>query len=155
MASKREQIRMSDEEVLSFIREQKNIQVATINADGTPHLTTLWFAIVDDKIVLETFSKSQKVKNLERDRRVTVLLEDGDVYEKLRGVCIYAEADLRNDVEEVHRLHVEVLKRNNDHGLDEEMMVRISKDMAPKKTAIIIVPKKIVSWDHTKLGGAY
>ena len=155
MPSRREQIRMSDDEVMDFIRAQKNIQVATINKDGTPHLTTLWFAVVDDKIVLETFTKSQKIKNLERDRRMTLLLEDGDTYEKLRGVCIYAEADLRRDVDEVHRLHVEVLKRNNEHGMDEEMMKQVSAGMAPKKTAIIVVPKKVVSWDHTKLGGVY
>ena len=67
MPKRREQIRMSEEEMWAFIESQKSIQVATINKDGSPHLMVLWFAITDRKIVLETFTKSQKVVNLKRD----------------------------------------------------------------------------------------
>ena len=76
---------MTDDELWSFIESQKTIQFATIGRDGAPHLVPLWFAIDDGAIVLETFTKSQKVKNLERDARATVLFEDGDEYAQLRG----------------------------------------------------------------------
>ena len=62
MPSRRDQIRMSKEEQAQFIGEQKSLQVATINRDGTPHLSTLWFDVVDGDIVFETFTKSQKIK---------------------------------------------------------------------------------------------
>ena len=68
---------MSDDEIWKFIEERKSLQVATIGADGAPHLTTLWFAIVDGEIVFETFTKSQKIVNLRRDPRIAVLVEDG------------------------------------------------------------------------------
>ena len=58
MAKKRDQIKMSDGDLWKFIEERKSLQVATIGADGAPHLTTLWFVIVDGKIAFETFSKS-------------------------------------------------------------------------------------------------
>lgn len=154
MPSRRDAIRMSESEVWEFINSQKNIQVATIGKDGSPHLTVLWFAIVDGKVVLETFTKSQKVKNLERDERITVLFEDGDVYEKLRGVSIRGRVELCQELERVHQLHMAVLKRNTT-GIDDKTLEEATRGMAPKKTAIIIHPEKIISWDHTKLDVGY
>jgi len=153
MPKRRDQIAMTDAELRDFIESQKTIQVATINKDGTPHLVPLWFAVVDGDIVLETFTKSQKVVNLERDPRMTVLLEAGDVYEELRGATIYAEAELVKDVDRVHDLHMAVLTRNTD--IPVETLDKVSRGMAPKKTAIVVKVKRCFSWDHRKLGGVY
>jgi PPOX class probable F420-dependent enzyme len=153
MPKRRDQVAMTDAELQDFIESQKTIQVATINKDGTPHLVPLWFAVVDGDIVLETFTKSQKVVNLARDPRMTVLLEAGEVYEELRGATIYAEAELVQDVERVHELHMAVLTRNTD--IPVETLDKVSRGMAPKKTAIVVKVKRCFSWDHRKLGGAY
>ena len=112
MPKRRDLISMSEAEMWDFIEGQKSAQVATINRDGSPHLTTLWFAILDGKLVLETFSKSQKVVNLVRDPRIAVLLESGETYEQLRGVSINATAELVTDFDGVHALHMAVLRRN-------------------------------------------
>ena len=153
MPKRRDEVAMTDEEMWSFIESQKTIQVATINRDGTPHLVPLWFGIVDGDLVLETFTKSQKVKNLERDPRLTVLLESGEVYEELRGVTLYAVAELTQDVEKVHELHMAVLRRNTE--FPEDALEKISRSMAHKKTGIVIKPQRSFSWDHRKLGGIY
>lgn len=155
MASKRDNVKMTEQELWSFVEQQKSIQVSTIGKDGWPHMTTLWFALDDGDIVLETFSKSQKVKNLQRDNRITVLLESGDEYEELQAAVIYARAELVTDVEEVHRLHMKVLLRNNSKNYPEDMLEEATRSMAHKKTAIRIKPQKIVSWDHAKLDGVY
>src|SRR4026207_416741 len=94
MPKKRGQIAMSEDELWKFIEERKSLQVATIGADGTPHLTTLWFAIVDGEVGFETFTKTQKVVNLRRDPRIAVLVEDGTKYNELRGVAINGRAEL-------------------------------------------------------------
>jgi PPOX class probable F420-dependent enzyme len=156
MPKRRDQIRMSEDNLWRFIEEQKSVQVATINRDGTPHLMPLWFAVDDGAIVLETFTKSQKVKNLERDPRITVLFEDGTEYNLLRGASITGTAELITDVERVHALHMKVLLRNTPE-LPEEVLEKASRSMAPKKTAILIRPSdaKVVTWDHSKLGGIY
>ena len=154
MPKRRDLIRMSDSELWAFIETQKSVQVATINRDGTPHLVPLWFAIDDGAVILETFSKSQKVKNLERDPRITILFEDGDVYKDLRGVSISATAELVREVERVHDLHMKVLLRNTPE-IPEHVLDKATRDMAPKKTAIVIRPEKVVSWDHRKLDGIY
>ncbi len=153
MPKRRDEVAMTDAELRDFIESQKTIQVATINKDGTPHLVPLWFAVVDGDIVLETFTKSQKVVNLERDPRMTVLLEAGEVYEELRGATIYAEAELVQDVDRVHDLHMAVLTRNTD--IPVETLDKVSRGMAPKKTAIVVKVKRCFSWDHRKLGGVY
>jgi len=145
---------MSDEEMWKFIQGQKTIQVATINKDGTPHVVPLWFAIDQDRIVLETFTKSQKIVNLVRDDRITVLFEDGDRYEALKGITIYGRAKLVQEHDEVHRLHMAVLVRNQPE-VPVDLLEKATLPMVPKKTAIVIEPERFVSWDHGKLGGIY
>jgi PPOX class probable F420-dependent enzyme len=156
LAKKRDQVRMSEAELWSFIESQKTIQFATIGPSGAPHLVPLWFAIEGDAIVLETFTKSQKVKNLERDARATALFEDGDEYAKLRGASITGRVELVRDVERVHELHMAVLLRNTPE-IPREVLEEATKSMAHKKTAILLRPAecRVASWDHSKLGGVY
>lgn len=148
--NRRDAIRMSDAEVVAFLGAQKSLQVGTIERDGSIHLSTLWFALVDGSIVFETYTKSQKIRNLERDPRITVLAEDGDVYEKLRGVMIKGTARLVSEPAEVHPLALAVLTRNQPE-LPREVLEQAAEHMATKRTAVVVEPVKTVSWDHTKL----
>ncbi len=143
---------MSDEEVWKFIDERKSLQVATLNRDGSPHLTTLWFAVTDGDIVFETYTKSQKILNLQRDPRISVLVEDGDRYDQLRGVTLSGTAELVTDPEKVHALALEVMSRNTP-GVSKEQLDGMAQKMAAKRTGVVIKPTRIVSWDHSKLGG--
>ncbi len=88
MPSKRDQIRMSEDEMHSFLASQKTVIVATTGPAGRPHLMPLWY--VPDGLTLRgwTFAKSQKAKNLERDPRATLEVEDGVEYHELRGVML-------------------------------------------------------------------
>ena len=154
MAKRRTQIQMSDEEVWAFVEERKSLQVATIGRDGTPHLTTLWFALVEGRIACETFSKAQKIVNLKRDPRISVLLEDGDQYAELRGVSISGRADLYDDPDEVHPYAMAVMRRNQPE-IPADKVDEAARVLASKRTAVVVVPERIVSWDHRKLGGSY
>ncbi len=147
---------MTDDELWSFIDSQKTVQLATIGRDGAPHVVPLWFAVDDGAIVLETFTKSQKVKNLERDARATVLFEDGEVYNELRGASITGKVELVRDVDRVHDLHMLVLRRNTPE-IPEEALEAAVRSMAHKKTALLIRPaeSRVASWDHSKLDVAY
>ena len=145
---------MTEEEVTQFIASQKSLQVATINKDGTPHLSTLWFDVVNGEIVFETFTKSQKIKNLQRDNRISCLLEDGLVYEKLRGVQINGVAELVDSPDQVHQLAKGVMARNNPE-IPTETLDEVAEAMSVKRTAVVVKATKVVSWDHQKLGGTY
>lgn len=146
----REKIRMDAEEIAEFVEEQKSLQVGTINSDGSIHLSTLWFAVVDDLIVFETYTSSQKVVNLERDPRITVLLEDGLEYNNLRGVMIKGVANLVSEPTEVKEVAREVIKRNQPE-IPDEMLDDAAASLAVKRTVVTVVPEKVISWDHRKI----
>ena len=146
----REKIRMDAEEIEEFIKEQKSLQVGTINSDGSIHLSTLWFAVVDDLIVFETYTSSQKVVNLERDPRITVLLEDGLEYNNLRGVMIKGTANLISEPTEVKQIAREVIKRNQPE-IPDEMLDDAAASLAVKRTVVTVIPEKVISWDHRKI----
>ncbi len=146
---------MSDDEIAEFVRTQQSLQVATINRDGTPHLSTLWYGILDGgNIVFETFTKSQKITNLRRDPRIACLLEDGTVYEQLRGVQINGFAELHDDPAEVKELAKAVVAKQSPDATPDEIDAA-AEFMSVKRTAVVVKPTRVVSWDHTKLGGRY
>src|SRR2546428_13622665 len=95
--SRRNQIRMNDEEIRAFLEEQRKLQVATIDHDGWPHLVAMWYVLISDEVVFWTYARSQKAINLRRDPRLTCLVEAGERYEELRGVQIKRRAVINND----------------------------------------------------------
>lgn len=152
---------MSDEEILEFLTQgRKVLQLATLDKDGAPHQAPMWFTMDDGKIVFRSFSKSQKIVNLNRDRRLSVLVETGDAYAELRGVMIKGSATLVTDPSYVLKIYGALAARypmvgNDPVDLDEQSLENAFGRFAPKNTAVIVEPISISSWDHRKLGGAY
>src|SRR4051795_10794134 len=101
MPSRRDQIRMSPDEVRAFLDEQKTVSVATIGPKGRPHLVPLWYVRDGEQLTGWTFAKSQKAKNLERDPHATLQVEAGVAYEELRGVMLECDVELERDEERV------------------------------------------------------
>jgi len=85
MASRRNQITMTDDEVTAYLEGQRVLNVATIGPSGHPHVVAMWYVMLDGKPAFWTFGKSQKIVNLQRDPKITALVEDGDTYNELRG----------------------------------------------------------------------
>jgi len=156
----RKDISMTAEEVTSFLNETSILQVATIGKDGTPHLAPMWFVMEGDSIVFRSFSRSQKIVNLQRDPRLTVLAEDGDAYAELRGVMITGEARLVDVPAYVLSLYGRLAAKYTLIGdgpvelTDEELEAAFGR-AASKNTAVVVEPIKVASWDHRKLGGRY
>ncbi len=152
--SRREQIRMSKQEVADFLERGRTLSVATINLDGAPHLVAMWYALLDGKIAFWTYRKSQKAVNLRRDPRLTCLLESGATYGELRGVQVHGVATLIEDAERVRAIGEAIYRRNAsvDSALAPEQLQTIAAQ-APKRLVVVVEPTSIVSWDHSKLGG--
>lgn len=151
MGKMRDAIRMTEEEVAALLGECKSLQVATLDKDGAPHLTTVWFAYHDGAYLFETYGKSQKVVNLRRDPRVAVLAEQGSEYSELRGVSVKGRAEIVDAGEALLRL-MKVIVARNHRGLDEDEVTKIAVSMAEKRVVISVRPDKVISWDHRKLG---
>jgi PPOX class probable F420-dependent enzyme len=149
--SRREQIRMTEDELAAFLVEQRVMICATNGVGGWPHLMPLWYVVREGELWAWTYAKSQKVRNLERDPRATLQVEAGERYEELRGVMIEARAGLHRDTALVAELGAEIYARYTGHSNVDEM-IRVQ---APKRVALQFVPSRIATWDHRKLRGMY
>ena len=101
MPSRRDQIVMSDEELRGFLDEQKVMQVATVSPSGRPHMAPLWFVPGGTELRGWTYAKSQKARNLERDPRATIGIEDGVEYQELRGVMFECDVEIERETDRV------------------------------------------------------
>ena len=154
----RERIRLTAEELRDFLDSAHTLQVASIGPDGRPHLAPMWFVVdAEGSIIFTTYRSSQKIRNIERDPRVTLLIEDGVVYDKLRGAMIEGEAELLDDVDatrDVMRLVGAKYYHDGPGGDTAREGAQARPDRrrtVPKRVAVRIRPDKVVSWDHTKL----
>jgi len=155
--SRRKQIEMTDAEARAFLDGSRTVILNSIGRDGVPHPMPMWFAVEDDgAVVMTTFAKSQKIRNLERDPRVSLLAEDGEAYAELRGVVIYGKAELSPGVDQVLDVLERVTRRSTGAaGAAPEALRAGLEKTARKRVAIRVRPERIVSWDHRKLGGVY
>ncbi len=155
MAKRRDLIRMTSEEVDAFLAGRRVMNIATHNHDGTIHLVAMWYGFTPDgRPAFETFRKSQKVQNLNRDNRITALVEAGDVYEDLQGVELVGTAEVTEDPEVVMPIALDVVRRYITLT-DPADAQGVAEAMAHNRAAIVINIDRVVSWDHTKLGGTY
>ena len=104
MSKSRQAVSMSEEEVADFLAARIKVQVASIGKDGAPHLATLFYVVQDGCIAFWTYGSSQKVKNIERDPRVSALVEDGADYSELAGVSIQGTAEIVRDPGGIRRI---------------------------------------------------
>ncbi len=148
--NQRSRIVMSQSEIDDFVATSRSGTVATIGINGQPHLTAMWYGVVDGDIWFETKAKSQKAVNLRRDPRVTFLLEDGDTYDTLRGVSFEGTAEIVQDPEAIFRVGVSVWERYTGPYTDD---AKAAVDMMMnKRIAVRLLVNRIRSWDHRKLG---
>ena len=156
--SRRDQIRMSADEVDAFLDEQRVVVCATNGRDGFPHLMPLWYVVRDGELWAWTFAKSQKVKNLERDARATVQVEAGEEYQELRGVMFKCDVELVRDAEQVADLGLEIFAKYTPgagDGVPDEVRQMVLKQ-AEKRVGMRFVERERATWDHRKLSaGVY
>jgi PPOX class probable F420-dependent enzyme len=150
--SRRDQIVMSEAEVLAFLDEERIVTCASLGKAGRPHLMPLWYVVRDGTLWAWTYGKSQKITNLRRDPRATLQVEAGQGnYSELRGVMIEADAVLHDDLDTVADLGAEIASRYSGSQVPKEAVMA----QAPKRVGIEFRETRRVTWDHRKLGGTY
>jgi PPOX class probable F420-dependent enzyme len=149
--NERSKIVMGDDEIVDFIDQSRTATMATLSADGKPHLVAMWYAVLDGEVWFETKAKSQKAVNLRRDPTITVMIEDGKTYDTLRGVSIDGRAEIvDSDPELLLRVGISVWERYT--GPYSEDMKPFVDQMMHNRIAVRVVPTRLRSWDHRKLG---
>jgi PPOX class probable F420-dependent enzyme len=150
----RDAIRMRDDEVTGFLQDNLKVQVASIGRDGAPHLTTLFYVLHEGRLAFWTYARSQKIRNLERDPRVTGLVEDGSDYFELRGVSMTGTAEIVRDPARVLEIGSAVAVRMvGAASLDDlgELGRSTVEQQARKRVAVVLHPERVATWDHRKM----
>jgi PPOX class probable F420-dependent enzyme len=148
--NQRKAIQMTPEEVEAFLAERRAMTMCSVSLDGSIHAVAMWYGFVDGCVAVETKTKSQKVRNLRRDPRLTLLFEDGDYYDELRGVELVGKAEIVEDPEKLFALGVSVYERYT--GPYTEEMKPFVDVMLRKRVLVKMHVERTVSWDHRKLG---
>jgi PPOX class probable F420-dependent enzyme len=154
--SRRDQIKLTDAEQAELLDSERIVIVTSIGPRGWPHSMPMWSLVRDGELWCWTYGKSQKVKNLERDPRATLLVEAGHEYTELRGIQIEAEAELIRDHERVVEFGKQLAIRYSE-GIDsiEGDAAAALEAQAAKRVVLRFQPIRTATWDHRKLGGTY
>lgn len=164
MPSRRNQIELTPEEQQDVLSQGRTLYVATNGHDGYPHMVAMWYVPIDGNIHFATFRKSQKVLNIQRDPRITVILESGLAYNELRALVIKGTAELVDDLDLTKRvltlsgMRAGLAAAGKSAAVDPQMPITIGAGVeaqATKRVTVRITPDHIYSWDHSKLGGRY
>jgi len=143
---------MTPEERDAFLSEERTCRVGTVGTNG-PHVTALWFVWDGSSVWLNSIVKSQRWTDLQRDPRVTVLVDAGAGFGELRGVEIRGRA---TPVGEVPRSG-----ETPDAAAD--VLAEPERLFGSKYAGGVFTPdghhawlqvvsEKIVSWDFRKMG---
>jgi hypothetical protein len=166
--SRREQIKMTEDEAVAFLEQERTVTCATLGPRGWPHLMPLWYVpraapagAAGPRLWAWTYASSQKVLNLERSSRATLQVERGEAYQELRGVMLECEVLIHRELETVAQLGREIFARyavpRGEPSVAElpSEVAEVVERQAAKRVGLEFVELRRASWDHRKLGGVY
>jgi PPOX class probable F420-dependent enzyme len=150
--NQRAHIAMSPGEIAAFLERSRTATFASIGPGGMPHLVAMWYGLIEGMVYLETKAKSQKAVNLRRDPRLAMMVEAGTTYDTLRGVTLEGTATIiqESDGDEYWAAAISVYERYTGSYAEEAKPV--VEFMMNKRIVVRLVPERIRSWDHRKLG---
>ncbi|MFK0121132.1 PPOX class F420-dependent oxidoreductase [Streptomyces sp. NPDC090994] len=137
--------KMTDEEWRAFVSEgTRTMKLCTVRADGSPHVAPVWFLLDGDEIVFNTGKETVKGRNLLRDGRVALCVDDDRPpfdYVVLQGRARISEEpdELRNWAARIGARYMgegraeEFGARN---GVPGELLVRVTVDKVSAQKAV-------------------
>jgi PPOX class probable F420-dependent enzyme len=154
--SRRAEIKLDDAEQRDLLESGRVVVVSSLGPRGWPHSMPMWYVPREGRIWVWTYAKSQKVRNLERDPRATLLVETGHEYTELRGAMIEAEAEIHRELDTVSEFGKQLTARYSE-GISsvEGDAAAALEAQAAKRVALEFHPRRTATWDHRKLGGRY
>jgi nitroimidazol reductase NimA-like FMN-containing flavoprotein (pyridoxamine 5'-phosphate oxidase superfamily) len=160
---RRKTIRMTPAEAWELLETTPNLALATIGRDGYPHVVAMSFGVDNGDIVMTSYAKAQKVLNLQRDARATVMAERGLAYNQLKGVMIRGHCELSEGADAVigvmrilGKKMAKIAGRTAPSAGDDVLNNAAARSRAAKRVVIRFKPERWASWDHSKLpAGTY
>jgi PPOX class probable F420-dependent enzyme len=149
--NRRRQIELTPDEQAAFFREQRKGALATLDQHGFPHVVAMNYFAKDGAFYMTSYGKAQKVLNIRRNPKVALMVESGNAYAELRGVMVRGSCEIIEGADAVHAAFAGMAAARGMTYTRPQGSV----DSAPKRVVLKVIPTKITSWDHSKLGGGY
>jgi PPOX class probable F420-dependent enzyme len=156
LPSRRDDIRMDVAEQAAFLDDHPFGVLGTIGPSGYPHLVNVGFAVDGQgPVVTSSFRQAQKVRNVERSPRASLLVETTAPYSEIRGVLISGSAEVVRDREQVALWYLRMKERSARILGPDNLPPIEDEQVMSKRVLIVLSVDHVVSWDHRKLGGIY
>ncbi|AZG45878.1 pyridoxamine 5'-phosphate oxidase family protein [Gordonia insulae] len=145
-------IAMTTDEIQTYLTEARVCRVASVDSNGTPHVSPLWFVWDGTHLWLNSLVRSQRWTDLVRDPRIAVVVDGGEAFAELHGVEIVGTTET---VGEIPRGAMPV----DDLVAPELLFARKYSNSETFRTDgrhgwLRVTPSKIVSWDFRKAAGS-
>lgn len=131
-------------ELEAFFDKELFARLGTMNEDGTIHIAPIFFKYRDGKFIMATQAPSRKVRNIQRNNQVTVLIDNTEV--PFKGAIIYGTAEL--DFDDAAQKRIPIFMRR----LCQEDAETYARRLSNKWQCVIIriTPQRIASFDYSK-----
>ena len=141
-------IAMSEDELNEFLREERTCRVATVGPNG-PHASPLWYVWDATSLWLTSIVRSQRWTDLQRDPRVSVLIDAGTDYLELRGAELIGRVTVVGEVPRTGQPEagLEIIEQ----AFAEKYYGRPEMSHDGRHAWLRLTPEKVVSWDFRKL----
>lgn len=149
----RDKVAMTDAEIRDLLASEHKVQLATNGHDGFPHLVTMYYALLDGLITFWTYRSSQKAINLERDPRISCLVEVGEQYFDLKGVLVQGTARRIEDQATILEIGRKITTVFSEPMAEGDALTQYVEHAARKRFGYAVEPARVISWDHAKLLG--
>jgi nitroimidazol reductase NimA-like FMN-containing flavoprotein (pyridoxamine 5'-phosphate oxidase superfamily) len=151
----RDRVAMTAQEAADYLAAERKVQLATNGQDGFPHLVTMYYVMTGGQITFWTYRRSQKALNLERDPRISCLVEDGEEYFDLRGVLVQGVVRRIEDPDEIAVIgrQITAVVGTAMAGAGADALTQYVEHAARKRWGYRVEPGRVISWDHSKLIG--
>lgn len=131
-------MRLSAGEIAAFLDERHTVIVATLRADGTPHLATVWYRWDGTSFWIATNRTTAKFRNLARDQRVSLIVDDPP---RERSIAAYGRAEITASGEAAWEGALAIVGRYVD-----DPVAYLQKRRDEPRVLIRVTPEEVVTW---------
>jgi PPOX class probable F420-dependent enzyme len=143
---------MTKEEARSFVNEQYKMTLCTIDSNGFPHATPVWYVVIGDRIYFRAQGYKKKVRNILKHQQVVCVFDEGTKYTELRGVMIRGIAKIVDNDKTKRKEVFALLEVKYQNLRDTSLMPKSWQEKYGREHRVVIevTPTSIVSWDNRK-----
>jgi PPOX class probable F420-dependent enzyme len=128
------------EKARAYLQELRFAVLATINQDGTPQLTTMWYLLEDDgTIMMNTKVGRAKERNMRRDPRISICIEDGYDFLTINGTVEMID-DPEIAQRDIYRLSA---RYHGEEKARRQMQEKFSKEI---RVSLHLQPERVIEY---------